>query len=70
MSSKLSPSSNVEAEVEPASADRRAIGAWATEEEVYRIDRAALELGIKRSHFLVKAALEKADQVLGAKGAT
>jgi uncharacterized protein (DUF1778 family) len=54
---------------EPASEPRRAVGAWATEEQIYRIDRAALESGMKRSHFLIQAALEKADQVLAGKGA-
>lgn len=69
MSSNGSDASNVGASPEPASESRRGIGAWATEEQVYRIDRAALELGVKRAHFLLDAALEKADRVLGGSGA-
>jgi uncharacterized protein (DUF1778 family) len=69
MSSKPSASSNVGAATPPASEEAHFIGARATQEQIYRIDRAALELGLRRSHFLVQAAIEKADQILASKGA-
>lgn len=41
-------------------------GGRCTPEDLYLIDRAALEVGQKRGHFVVEAALARARAVLGA----
>lgn len=54
----------------PASQDEpeeKTIGGRATPDEIYLIDRAALELRIKRGTFIVEAAVERARVVLAAK---
>ncbi len=45
--------------------NRPIAGGRCSKAELYLIDRAALEVGQKRGHFVVQAALEKARKILG-----
>lgn len=47
--------------------EEKTIGGKATPDEIYLIDRACLELRIKRGPFIVEAAIERARTVLAAK---
>jgi uncharacterized protein (DUF1778 family) len=51
----------------PDEPEEKTIGGKASADEIYLIDRAALELRKKRGPFVVEAAVEKARQVLAAK---
>lgn len=62
MSSQSAPQ-DTESVNETASGGK-VIGGRATADEIYTIDRAALEVGKKRGPFIVEAALEKAREVL------
>lgn len=53
----------------PDSPDERVIGGRATADEIYLIDRAALEVNQRRGPFIVAAAIEKARTVMAAKSA-
>lgn len=59
------PAVNGEATPEPE--EEKTIGGRATAAERYLVDRACLELGIKRGPFVVEAAVERARTVLAAK---
>jgi len=54
---------------EDATPEERVIGGRALPDEIYLIDRAALEVGVSRGRFLVDAAIEKARTVMAAKAA-
>ena len=45
--------------------EKRLVVAPATEAEILRIDRAAVEARMSRARFIVLASLEKADRLLG-----
>jgi uncharacterized protein (DUF1778 family) len=62
---KVSPV-NDSASPEDESGDKPITGR-ATKDQIYLIDRAALECGLKRGPFIVEAAVEKARTVLAAK---
>lgn len=51
----------------PEGPDERVIGGRATPEEIYLIDRASLEVGLRRGPFIVEAAVKEARTVLAAK---
>lgn len=48
----------------PSEPEERVIGGRATPEEIYLIDRACLELRVKRGPFVVAAAVKAAQAVL------
>ena len=54
---------------EDATPEERMIGGRTTPDNIYLIDRAALEVGVSRGRFLVDAAIEKARTVMAAKAA-
>jgi hypothetical protein len=47
--------------------DGRVVGGWATNEQIYAFDRAALEEGLSRAQWIVKACDERARMILAAK---
>lgn len=57
----------VNGQASDAESAERVIGGRATADEIYLIDRAALEVGKARGPFIVDAAVEKARTVLAAK---
>lgn len=59
--------SNGEGGQEDTKAEGRVIGGWASNDHIYLVDRACLELGQKRSQFVVESAVERARTVLAAK---
>lgn len=65
---KSIPADNAEGNGEAAPDEGgRVIGGWAKDEEIYLIDRAALEEGMKRGPWLVKVAIDRARTVLASK---
>lgn len=72
MTSDNSPSNiqgtgSVNSDPEGAEPSERVIGGRAKPDEIYLIDRAAVEVGLARGPFIVEAAVEKARTVLAAK---
>jgi uncharacterized protein (DUF1778 family) len=57
----------VNGQATPDPDEEKTIGGRATAAERYLVDRACLELGIKRGPFVVEAAVERARMVLAAK---
>lgn len=59
--------SNLAAVDDPATPDDRVVGGRASPDEIYLLDRAALEVGKRRGPFIVEAAVAEARRVLAAK---
>ena len=69
MSSETAPQDTSAVNESATEPDEKVIGGRATPDEIYLIDRAALEVGQKRGPFIVEAAIEKARTIMAAKSA-